>query len=245
MSGPQLPRVIGHRGAAAYAPENTLEGIREAAARRARWVEVDAKLTGDGVVILMHDDTLDRTTTGRGTVAGAGFGLIGTLDAGIWFGTEWRGARVPALADALDLLVQLDMRANVEIKPCPGRDAETAKSVVEVVRRRWPPGWTWPLLSSFSRISLAAARDAAPEIPRGLLLWEYMADWNTAAADLDCVSVHCADRHLNAEWAHEIRRAGYELAVYTVNDPERAVEVAAWGAQCFITDRPDLIIDAL
>ncbi len=244
MSGPLLPRVIGHRGAAAYAPENTLEGIREAAARRARWVEVDAKLTGDGVVILMHDDTLDRTTTGRGTVVGAGFELIGTLDAGIWFGTEWRGVRVPALADALDLLVQLDMRANVEIKPCPGRDSETAKSVVEVVRRRWPPGRAWPLLSSFSRISLAAARDAAPEIPRGLLLWEYMADWNAAAVDLGCVSVHCADQHLNPEWAHEIRRAGYELAVYTVNDPKRAVELAAWGAQCFITDRPDLIIDA-
>ncbi|MGE0119804.1 MAG: glycerophosphodiester phosphodiesterase family protein [Dongiaceae bacterium] len=243
MSAPQLPRVIGHRGAAAYAPENTLEGIREAAARRARWVEVDAKLTGDGVVILMHDDTLDRTTTGQGAVAGASFGLVGLLDAGAWFGTEWRGARVPALADALDLLAKLDMRVNIEVKPCPGRDAETARSVVEVVRRG-APGGAWPLLSSFSRISLAAARDAAPEIPRGLLFWDYVVDWDSAAADLGCVSVHCADQHLTPGWAVEIRRAGYELAVYTVNDPQRAVELAAWGAQCFITDRPDLIIDA-
>ena len=128
----RLPRVIGHRGAAAYAPENTLEGIREAARRGARWVEFDAKLTGDGVVILMHDDTLDRTTNGHGSVAQTSFGDIGRLDAGAWFGEAWRGARVPRLADALALLVELDMQANIEIKPCPGREIETAQAVVDV-----------------------------------------------------------------------------------------------------------------
>ena len=106
MAAFRLPAVIGHRGAAAYAPENTLEGIREAARRGARWVEFDAKLTGDGVVILMHDDTLDRTTNGRGPVAQASYREIGLLDAGAWFGAAWRGTRVPRLADALALLVE-------------------------------------------------------------------------------------------------------------------------------------------
>ena len=238
----RLPSVIGHRGAAAYAPENTLEGIREAARRGARWVEFDAKLTGDGVVILMHDDTLDRTTSGHGPVAHATYGEIRLLDAGTWFGAAWRGARVPRLADALALLAELDMQANIEIKPCPGREVETAQAVTEAVSRCWPAGRRWPLLSSFRRDSLEAARAAAPEMPRGLLIWEFVPDWAAAAAALGCVSIHCADRHLTPQWAAEIRQAGYALAVYTVNDPARASVLMAWGVQCVITDLPDVAL---
>ncbi len=243
MSDFRLPKVIGHRGAAAYAPENTLEGIREASRRGARWVEVDAKLTGDAVVILMHDDTLDRTTSGRGPVARTDYGEIGVLDAGTWFGPAWRGTKVPRLADALALLIELNMQANIEIKPCPGRDVETAHAVVEVVQRNWPGDRPWPLLSSFSRASLSKARAEAPDIPRGFLIWEFIADWDKAAPALGCVSIHCADRHLTSSWADDIRKAGYGLAAYTVNDPVRALELKAWGAQCLITDCPDVIIE--
>ncbi|MCI0429045.1 MAG: glycerophosphodiester phosphodiesterase [Rhodospirillales bacterium] len=241
----RLPAVIGHRGAAAYAPENTLEGVREAAHRGAHWVEFDAKLTGDGVVILMHDDTLDRTTSGRGPVAQATYREIGLLDAGAWFGAAWRGARVPRLVDTLALLAKLDMQTNIEIKPCPGREIETAQAVAEVVQHCWPTDRPWPLLSSFSRASLSAARAKAPDIPRGLLIWEFAADWADAAATLGCVSIHCADRHLTSSWADEIRKAGFGLAVYTVNDPVRALELKAWGVQCLITDRPDAIMEVV
>lgn len=243
MASFRLPGVIGHRGAAAYAPENTLEGIREAANCGARWVEFDAKLTGDGVVILMHDDTLDRTTSGHGPVAQATYREIGLLDAGSWFGSAWRGTRVPRLAEALALLLELDMQANIEIKPCGGREVETARAVVEVVQRDWPAGRPWPLLSSFSRASLEEARTGAPDISRGFLIWQFAADWEAAAAGLGCVSIHCADRHLTSPWADEIRKAGFALAVYTVNDPVRALELKAWGVQCLITDRPDVIIE--
>jgi glycerophosphoryl diester phosphodiesterase len=239
----RLPGVIGHRGAAAYAPENTLEGIREAARRGTRWVEFDAKLTGDGVVILMHDDTLDRTTSGRGAVSRTSYGEIGLLDAGTWFGAAWRGARVPRLADALALLVELDMEANIEIKPCAGREVETAQAVVEVVRHNGLASRPWPLLSSFSRASLSQAHAEAPDIPRGLLIWEFIADWNLAAAALGCVTIHCADQHLTPSWAEQIRKAGYGLAVYTVNDPVRARQLQGWGVQCLFTDRPDTIIE--
>ncbi|HUL06747.1 MAG TPA: glycerophosphodiester phosphodiesterase [Candidatus Acidoferrum sp.] len=244
MAAFRLPRVIGHRGAAAHAPENTLEGIREAARRGARWVEFDAKLTGDGVVILMHDDTLDRTTNGRGPVARTSFADIGRLDAGAWFGEAWRGARVPSLADTLALLVELDMQANIEIKPCAGREVETARAVVEVVERHWPGDRALPLLSSFSRPSLEAARVAAPAMPRGLLIWEFMPDWAAAATALACVTIHCSDRHLTPNWAVDIRRAAFGLAAYTVNDAARALELEGWGVQCLFTDRPDTIIAA-
>lgn len=242
MGGVRLPRVIGHRGAAGSAPENTLESLRAAARLGARCVEFDAKLTADGVVVLFHDETLERTTDGRGRVAETGFARIRELDAGAWFGPSWRGVRVPTLAQALRLVVELDLGLIIEIKPCPGREAETARAVVEVVRRCWPADRPPLLLSSFKPDSLAAARAAAPELPRGLLIWESPADWAKIAAELGCETVHCAWQHLTAPWAAEIKALGYGLAVYTVNDPAQAHGLLAWGADCIITDRPDVIL---
>ena len=239
-----MPDVIGHRGAAAYAPENTLEGIREARRRGASSVELDAKLTGDGELVLMHDDTLDRTTDGHGPVAAMAYAEIQRLDAGGWFGPAWRGARIPTLAATIALLAELDMTANIEIKPCPDRDEATALAVVEEVRRSWPSGRALPVISSFSRVSLAIAQAAAPELPRGLLVWQYSADWVEAAENLGCVSVHCAHQYLTPDWVQEIRQRNYWLLVYTLNDPVRARELWKWGVQSIITDRPDTILAA-
>lgn len=249
MSGPPaamavqtaLPRVIGHRGAAATAPENTLPSIREAKRLGAGGVEFDAKLSADGVPLLFHDETLDRTTSGRGPVAATSAADIRKLDAGLWFGSEWRHTPVPRLEDALMLVVELDLEANVEIKPCPGREVETAQAVLGVIRRCWPRRRKPPLISSFATACLTTARLGMPDLPRGLLLWETPADWLAQARALGCASVHCADQYLTATWAAAIKAAGYELAVYTVNDPARARVLYGWGADSIISDRPDLI----
>jgi glycerophosphoryl diester phosphodiesterase len=239
-----LPAIVGHRGAAAGAPENTLESLRLAADQGAAMVEFDVKLTADGALILMHDEDLDRTTTGRGPVAAASLADIRDLDAGGWFADAWRGARVPTLEDAIGLLEKGAITANIEIKPCPGREAETAAAVVDCLKRRWPGTRPWPLLSSFARDSLAAARDAGPDIPRGLLLWGKPADWSAAARSLDCATVHCAKENMTPEWAAEIGRLGYGLAVYTVNDPELAARMRRWGVDSIITDDPGAMIAA-
>ena len=96
-----LAEVVGHRGAAADAPENTLPAFVRAAEQGAAMVEFDAKLTADGAVILMHDDTLERTTSGRGAVATTPLAAIQALDAGAWFGPAWRGTKVPTLEQAV------------------------------------------------------------------------------------------------------------------------------------------------
>ncbi|MGH6960628.1 MAG: glycerophosphodiester phosphodiesterase family protein, partial [Dongiaceae bacterium] len=209
------------------------------------WVEFDAKLTGDGVVVLMHDDTLDRTTDGHGAVAETRYADIARLDAGAWFGPAWRGARVPTLAAAVALLDALDLQANIEITPCPGREVATAEAVAGIISDSWPAGRAWPLLSSFSHESLATALRTAPDLPRGLLIWEHPADWAAGARQFACATVHCAEQYLTRQWAAEIRRAGYRLAVYTVNEPARARELRAWDADCIITDRPDTILAAI
>jgi glycerophosphoryl diester phosphodiesterase len=240
-----LAPVVGHRGAAGHAPENTLASFRLAAEQGARMVEFDAKLSSDGVVFLMHDDLLDRTTDGRGPAAAMTWSEISTLDAGSWFSAAYRGEGVPRLDQALALVLELGIDANLEIKPSPGQEAETGRAIMDVVRRVWPKGRGGLVISSFSRDGLAAARDSAPEYPRGLLIWEKPADWSAAAAGLACYSVHCGYQNLTPEWAAEIKRLGYDLAVYTVNDAVLARRLQGWGADSIITDRPGALRQAL
>jgi glycerophosphoryl diester phosphodiesterase len=236
----RLPALVGHRGAAALAPENTLASFEAAARSGVGWVEFDAKLTRDGIVILMHDDTLDRTTDGRGPVAATDYAAIRRLDAGGWFGPLWRGATVPRLDEALHRLAELGLSPNIEIKACPGREAATARATVEVIRQVWPQRRPL-LLSSFAWDSLREAQRVAPDLPRGWLVWDGPGDWRERAAGLACVAVHCADEFLTPAWAGDIKRAGYQLAVYTVNDPARARRLRGWGVDCVITDRPDAL----
>lgn len=237
-----LPKVIGHRGAAASAPENTLESIRRAHRLGARWVEFDAKLTGDDVPILMHDETLERTTNGRGRVARTPWREIAGLDAGRWFGPSFAGARVPRLEAALALLLELGLAANIEIKPCPGRERATAAAVARSVRRTWPAHRDPPLLTSFSIASLETARDLAPELPRGLLAWGEPELWRRECGRLGCVTFHCSNRFLPDFRA--VRSAGLGLAIYTVNSREEARQLLSRGADCIITDRPDTVLAA-
>jgi glycerophosphoryl diester phosphodiesterase len=246
MAHALLAPVVGHRGAASGAPENTLESLRLAAAEGARMVEFDVKLTADGALVLMHDDTLDRTTSGRGAVARASLAEIRALDAGSWFAESWTGTRVPTLEEAIPVLDECGLAANIEIKPCPGREVETALAVVRTLSQSWPaaPARGACLLSSFERASLSAARDAAPGIPRGLLPWGKPADWSAAARTLACATVHCAATDMTPEWAAEIRRLGYGLAVYTVNDPALAARLQDWGVDSIITDRPGALAAA-
>lgn len=240
-----LPRFAGHRGLAAHAPENTLAGIRMAASRGLRWIEFDAKLTADNIVILMHDDTVDRTTDGSGAVASMDFDAIRRLDAGGWFGPAFRNESVPTLIEALDLLKSLDMGVNVEIKPCPGREMETAGAVASVLLEHWPAARGRIVVSSFSRAALARFRDLAPDLPRGLLVWDRTGPMLDDAAALGCGSIHCTHRYLTRSQAAAIKRDGYGLIVYTVNDPVLAARLIDWGADTIISDTDGLARDTM
>lgn len=239
----QLPKVIGHRGAAASAPENTLESFRRAALLGADGVELDAKLTQDGTVVVMHDDRLDRTTNGTGPVATTPYRKIAALDAGRWFGPSWAGVRVPTLLEAIREIRRLGLFANIEIKPCPGRERETAAAVVGLLRKHWPAATPWPLLSSYSIASLETARDLAPELPRGLLTWSDPELWRRECGRLGLRTLHCA-RHALPSDMSAVRAAGLGLAVYTVNDRAEASRLLRAGADSIITDRPDTVLAA-
>ena len=241
-AAPPLPRLIGHRGAALLAPENTLAGFRKAAEVGASWVEFDVRLAADGRCVLLHDDTLERTTTGKGRADQLDFEALRRFDAGAWFGPTFAGERVPSFEETIDLLAELGLGANVEVKPGPGAEVATGKAVAEVLRARWPKSLPTPLVSSFKEASLAALREVAPELPRGLLVSEVPRDWRTRAEALGCATIHCNHKRLQRALARDIIAAGFPLLAYTVNDRVRAEELWDWGLASIITDCPDRLL---
>jgi len=241
----KLPRVIGHRGAATYAPENTLASLREARRRGATWVEFDVKLSADNVPLLMHDESLRRTAGDDRAVAALPWSELAGLDVGSWFDRGFAGEPVPSLEGAIACLAENGLGANIEIKPSPIREAGTASAVVAMLRQRWPASLPPPLLSSFKDASLAAALRSAPELNRALLLGEVGPDWLARARAVEAVCLIVDGRKLGAARAHEIKDAGFLLGAYTINDPALARALLAMGVDCIITDTPDVIIAAI
>lgn len=235
------PRVVAHRGGGALAPENTLAAIDTGARLGLKMIEFDAKLSADDVVFLLHDDTVERTSNGRGSAARKRYAELAALDAGSWFGARFQGERMPTLAQVHERCAALGLAANIEIKPCPGREAATGRLVADEAARLWRGAEVPPLLSSFSRDALAAARDAQPELPRGLLFGAVPADWRAQTQALECLSLHADHRKLDARLVAEIKEAGLFILAYTVNDPQRARMLAQWGVDAICTDRIDLI----
>lgn len=240
---PGLPRIIGHRGAAGLAPENTLAGLRKAAELGLGWVEFDVKLARDGEPVLMHDETVNRTTDGRGKVAQTTLDELRRLDAGMRFGAEFHGEPVPTFEDAIACLEELGLGANVEIKPCPGRELETGRVVTRTILERWPDSLPPPLISSFSDVALAASRAVAPHLPRGLLRGARLPlRWPAQLQALGCGSLHVNHRLLGRRRIASIKQRGVPLLAYTVDDPLRARQLWLQGVDSVITDRPDVLL---
>lgn len=235
------PRVIAHRGGGALAPENTLAGLRLARNLGFRGAEFDVKLSRDAIPVLMHDDTLERTTDGYGRVADQPAAALLELDAGGWFANEYAGEPVPAFAAASALCTEVGLWANVEIKPCTGREAETGRVVARMARLLWAGASPPPLLSSFSVAALEAAQRESPQLPRGLLVSEVPSNWKATMDRLECVSLHAAWRKLERARVKEIQSAGFGVLAYTVNDSEDALELLEWGVDAIVTDQLDQI----
>jgi glycerophosphoryl diester phosphodiesterase len=239
------PRVIGHRGAALSAPENTLAGFCMAAALDVACVEFDVRLTADGRCILLHDDTLDRTTSGSGPAAALSFDEIRRLDAGAWFGDDFAGQRVPSLEETIGLLAELNLGAVIELKPHPGAEAATGHAAATVIAERWPADRDPPLISSFKAPALAGARATAPQFPRALLVGAVPRDWRRQLEALDCIALHADQRRLDQATVASVRRADIPLFAYTVNLPKRAAELFSWGVNAVFSDCPERVSEGL
>lgn len=237
----RYPSHIAHRGAGKLAPENTLAAFRHGAGFGYRMFEFDVKLSADGKPVLMHDATLDRTTSGRGRVDALTLGELALLDAGSWHGAAFAGEPVPTLAAIARYTQANGFLVNIEIKPVPGTEARTGAAVALDAQSLWADAEVPPLLSSFSEEALAAAARVAPGLPRALLLDQLPGDWLERVRQLGCVALDANHRELDADVIAAAHAAGLRVLAYTVNDPARAAQLLGWGLDGLITDAVDQI----
>ena len=230
-----LPRWIAHRGGGALAPENTLAGIRLAARMGFSAVEFDVMLSADGTPVLIHDETLERTTSGQGLVCETPDARLFALDAG-------DGEHVPCYADAVAACREYGLLANVEIKPAAGFERQTAETVARMSAGLWQGARVQPLFSSFSLEVLEIARDLAPQIPRGVLFGQVPADWLAVAQRLQAVTLHCNARYLSDDVPAEAQANGIPVLCYTVNTEKAAKTLFERGVSAVFTDRLDLFV---
>lgn len=235
------PRLCAHRGAGKLAPENTLTAMRVGHAHGYAMVEFDVKLSADNVAFLLHDATLERTSSGRGRADALPWRELSRLDAGGWHSAKYAGEMLPTLAAIARWARAHDVRCNVEIKPTPGRERETGAAVALDTLALWRDAQVLPLMSSFKEAALDACRDAAPSLPRALLVDELPADWLARLERLECVALDANHKHVTRDVVEAAHRAGYRVCCWTVNDPARVTELGAWGVDTVITDAIDVV----
>jgi len=242
------PRWIAHRGAGRLAPENTLAAFRLGAAHGYRMFECDAKLSADGVVFLMHDTLLDRTTNGSGSSGEQPWGELAQLDAGSWHSRAYAGEPLPTLQAVARWCLASHLQLNVEIKPTPGQEEQTGRAVGVLMNSIWPRSRVQPLFTSFQPASLQGAKDAAPHIPRGLLVDQFADETGDQAlqiaSQLGCSALVLNHALWTAKLVARVHSAGLRCSSYTVNDEWAAQRLIDLGTDGIITDRVDLFSPA-
>ncbi|MEE9451774.1 MAG: glycerophosphodiester phosphodiesterase family protein [Gammaproteobacteria bacterium] len=242
MDSIDLPVIIAHRGASAYAPENTLAAFIKAKELGATWIEFDVMQAACGELCVIHWDLLSRTTNGRGRVSTTTYAEIAKLDAGSWFSSTFSGEKVPTLAEVIAVLSEYDLGGNIELKAKTGNDGVLAQRVVKALHTSWPDHLPPPLVSSFSLNCLRHLRALDKQLRLGLLLKRWCnGRWLPTVEELSCVSVHMHTRMLSQRRINIAKQAQRLLLSYTVNDKNRAQQLLDWGIDGLFSDYPDLL----
>ncbi|MCY6381400.1 glycerophosphodiester phosphodiesterase family protein [Hoeflea prorocentri] len=230
--------VLAHRGASAFAPENTLRAVELAAEMGAKWIETDVQITADGGLVIIHDLELDRTTSGNGFVGLTPTDHIRSLDAGSWFDPSFCNCRVPTLEEFLACILDNDLSLQLELKDLPGREYELADAVCALLREYWPFGENGLFISGFSPRCLMRAKQNLPDVPGAIALVCVPDDPDGYARDVGASIIHVQDCFVDDAALERIRRSSVEFAVATVNDPDRANYLIDSGVQSVLTDDP-------
>ena len=236
-----LPKLISHRGASDDAPENTIAAFARALQMGSNWVEFDVMLSNDGVAFVIHDTTLTRTTNGNGDVGLVSSAYLQSLDAGSWFSAQYIGEPIPKLSTVIDWLNQHAMNANIEIKPYPGQEIQTAAVVIAEIVKLWSSNKILPLISSFSASAIDYVHQHAPELPIGALFGRNMSASLQRALELNAYSVHMEKSSCTSARVAQFKQAGYVVCAYTVDTVNEAKRLFNLGVDTIFSNRTDLL----
>lgn len=233
-------RLIAHRGASAHSPENTIRAFQLAADMGAQWVECDVLLTQCGVPLLIHDDTLDRTTNGRGVVSEHTYEQLRSLDAGRWFAPEFSGECLPTLAEFQNCLIEKNLSANIELKET-AQPEKLARAVLDVLSEFLLQYPDRIIFSSFDVPTLLALRALNSDVKIGLLMETWLPNWEALARTLNAFSIHTDKEIIDEVSAQRVKKAGYALFCYTVNQAGEAEKLFQQGVDAVFSDHPKLL----
>ena len=231
-----MSKVIGHRGLAGEAPENTLAAIRQAAHRGLTWIEVDVTLLSDNTAVLFHDRRLHRTTNHTGRLKSFNCKKIATIDAGSWFSEQFTGEPIPELGTALQLVKELGLGLNLELKTNGCHATRLVDAVLKALNET-SLSKEHLRISSFNHRALVNF-SARSDLPVGHLFDRLPLNWQGKAERTGAVAIHLNAMKVSTKQILKVRSAGYELYCYTVNSTSAAKKLIARGASGVFSDFP-------
>lgn len=232
--------LIGHRGLAGLAPENTLESFVLAKQNGLEWIEFDIQLSKDHELIIFHDFTLNRTTNGQGLLYEQSYPELSILDSGSWFDKQYSGCKILNLEKDLSRIKSLGLSLNIEVK-CPPSANQTyidiiSEKLVKLVGSRWYDFESPVLISSFNWDVLARIRRSLPTQPLGFLCESLSADALRIAAEDTYATINCDYNYLTDIQIHSVNALNIPLLVYTVNNQDAANMLLDQGVFAVFTD---------
>jgi glycerophosphoryl diester phosphodiesterase len=237
-SGLTTEQVQAHKGASAVAPENTLAAFRAAYGQRARWVEFDVSLLGDGTPVVIHDATVDRCSSSTGHLKDLKIADLDTIDAGSWFDPFYRNERIPTLKQALDCFAAFGLNGNLEIKHHEHQAsvAQLTEAVFAVLQERDPAVRIG--ISSFSIPALKAMKALDPDLELAMLWDELPENWRDVLADIGTNVIHLNYKSLTFRLLEEAAHEGFAIRAWTCNEPAVLQQYWGMGLAGVITDEP-------
>lgn len=235
-----LPRLIAHRGASGYAPENTLEAFELAAKQGGSWVELDVQLTKDLVPIVCHDEGLLRLAHVDTPVCELTLDEIKQLEVGSWFDQYFSGIEIPTFEETLQSLGCLGLKVNVELKPNFHTGHLLAEKVINILDKSHFGGGQGLLISCSHAQILEQFAALTPHraISQGLIFKRWNPNWLAIAQHLKhLISIHLDQSLLTCSRINEIHQAGYQVLTFTVNNYHQAQLFDSWGVDGFFTDQ--------
>ena len=234
-------KIIGHRGASMYAPENSASSLKLASLMGIEWIETDVQITLDNKLVIFHDEKLERTSNGDGFLALKKFSELKKLDIGSWFSKEFEGERILSLVEFLDLIKKYEFSLQLEIKHMHGKEYEIVEEIVKQIEPYLDYFKGKLFVSSFSEKCLRLFSRKLPKIPLALALSFVPKFPDQIANEAGVDILHFGDEFVDNSSLERLKKSKTEFAVATVNDKKRALFLLRNGVQSILTDDPKIL----